>query len=83
MPNDGAPIIDADDQKALALDLILDAWDKALNEGVGPEVLASVAIYAALVDMIDRFGPEAVREFCATLPERVARGEFTLSDEKS
>lgn len=70
----------ADAQKARALDLILDAWDKALAEKVEPEVLASVAIYCALVDMVDRFGADAVQEFCATLPDRVSAGEFTLGD---
>ena len=66
------------DRKGLALKLILDAWDKALADGVEPEVVASVAIYAALADMVDRYGEDAVAEFCASLPERVARGEFTL-----
>ncbi len=72
---------DDPDRKARALDLILDAWDKALGEGIEAEVLASVAIYAALVDMVDQFGPEAVADFCATLPERVRNGEFTLADQ--
>ena len=75
--------IGTDQQKAMALDLILDAWDKALSEGVEPEVLASVGIYAALVDMVDRYGVEAVGDFCATLPERVRNGEFTLKDENA
>lgn len=70
-----------DDQKARALDLILDAWETALGEGVEPEVLASVAIYAALVDMVDRFDQQAVADFCATLPERVRNGEFTLNEQ--
>ena len=70
----------SDAQKSRALDLILDAWDKALAEQVEPEVLASVAIYCALVDMVDRFGADAVQEFCATLPDRVSAGEFTLGD---
>ena len=74
--------IGTDDQKALALDLILDAWDKALAQGVEPEVLASVGIYAALVDMVDRFGVDAVAEFAETLPQRVRDGEFTLDDEE-
>lgn len=73
--------MDADEQKALALDLILDAWDKALAAGVEPEVLASVGIYASFVDMIDRFGDEAVADFAATLPDRIRAGEFTLADE--
>ena len=70
-----------DEQKARGLDIVLDAWDKALGEGVEPDVLASVAIYAALVDMIDRYGAEAVAEFCGTLPARVAKGEFTLAED--
>lgn len=66
-------------QKRRALELMLDAWDQALSEGVAPDVLASVAIYAALADMIDRYGAEAVAEFCATLPTRTRNGEFTLA----
>ncbi len=67
-----------DTQKRRALDLVLDAWEKALAEGAEPEVVASVAIYAALADMVDRHGAEAVAEFCATLPDRARNGEFTL-----
>jgi len=74
-----APDIDA--QKARALDLMLEAWDKALGDGVEPEVVASVAIFAALADMVDRFGVEAIAEFCATFPDRVRAGEFTLGDD--
>ena len=70
-------------QKKRALDLMLEAWDKALKEGVEPEILASVAIYAAFVDMIDQHGPEAVAQFAATLPERIRKGEFTLGDAAS
>jgi hypothetical protein len=66
------------EKKGRALELILDAWDKALAEGAEAEVIASVAIYAALADMVDRYGEDAVAEFCATLPERARRGEFTL-----
>ncbi len=66
------------EKKGRALALILDAWDEALAEGVDPEVVASVAIYAAVADMVDRYGEDAVADFCATLPDRVRRGEFTL-----
>ena len=69
---------DESQQKARALELILDAWDTALAEGADPEVIASVAIFAALADMVDRYGAEAVADFCASLPERTRRGEFTL-----
>jgi hypothetical protein len=66
------------DAKARALELILEAWEAALAEGADAELVASVAIYAALADMVDRHGAEAVSEFCATLPERVRAGDFTL-----
>lgn len=70
-----------DDRKGHALQLILDAWEKALADGAEPEVIASVAMYAALTDMVDRYGEEAVADFCATLPERTRKGEFTLKAE--
>lgn len=74
MPSDVDP-----DKKGRALALILDAWEQALADGAEPEVVASVAIYAALADMVDRHGQEAVAEFCATLSERARKGEFTLN----
>ena len=73
--------MDAQDPKSRALELILDAWDQALAEGAEAEVVASVAIYAALADMVDRYGEEAVADFCATLPDKIRGGEFTLRAE--
>jgi hypothetical protein len=72
---------DDPDKKGRALALILDAWEQALADGADPEVIASVAIYAALADMVDRYGEEAVADFCATLPERTRKGEFTLKQD--
>lgn len=66
-------------RKALALDLILDAWAAALNAGVAAEELASVAMFAALADMVDAHGEAAVAEFCAGLPARVRAGEFSIA----
>ena len=68
----------AETQKAAALDAILDAWEKALSEGVQSEMLAAAAIYAALSDMVEIYGPEMVADMCAELPMRVRAGEFTL-----
>jgi ketol-acid reductoisomerase len=68
------------DQKARALDLILQAWETALKEGVEPEMLASTAIFAALSDMVDLYGPEPVAQMCEGLPARVRAGEFTLAE---
>lgn len=69
------------DKKGRALALILDAWEAALAEGAEPEVIASVAIYAALADMVDRHGATAVADFCETLPARARGGEFTLKSD--
>lgn len=66
--------------KRRALDLLLDAWEQAVGEGAAPDLVASVAIYAALADMVERYGEEAVAEFCASLPERVRGGEFTMRE---
>jgi hypothetical protein len=65
-------------QKARALELILNAWEQASQDGVESELIASSAIFAALAEMVDLHGPEAVAEFCAGLPARVKAGEFTL-----
>ncbi len=68
-----------DDEKRIALNLILDAWDEALKRGVSPEALASAAIYAALTDMVDLHGPEGVAAMAEGLAARIRGGEFTFS----
>lgn len=73
------PPLPEDEQKKIALELILDAWDAGLARGVQPEMLASTAIYAALTDMIDIYGPDAVAALCEGLPQRIRDGEFTLA----
>lgn len=84
MPNsdfsDQDNVLDADDQKQIALDLILDAWEAALAQGVQPEILATTAIFAAMTDMVDIHGEEIVAEMTASLPTRLRAGEFTLDD---
>ena len=72
------PSLPGPEQKALALKLILDAWEAALAAGVEADSLASTAIFAALADMVDLHGAESVAAFCETLPTRVRAGEFTL-----
>jgi hypothetical protein len=70
----------AEEQKSLALELLLDAWDDALASGCAPEVIATSAIYAAISDLIDLYGEEHVAEIAAALPERIRRGEFSMRD---
>ena len=72
LPND-------DEQRRIALQIFLDAWDDALAEGVNPDVLASTAIFAALSDMVETYGEESVVELTDGLKDRVRQGEFTLN----
>jgi hypothetical protein len=74
----GRSAIEAERQKKVALDILLEAWDRALGEGVAPELLASTAIFAALADLVEAHGEDAVAEMLDALPARVRQGEFTL-----
>jgi hypothetical protein len=67
------------DQRRMALQSILDAWDEALAEGVGADILATTAIFAALSDMVEAYGEEAVADMASGLADRVRQGEFTLN----
>jgi len=71
---------EAEEQKSVALELLLDAWDDALSSGCAPEMIATSAIYAALSDMVDIYGEEHVAEMAAKLPDRIRRGEFSMRD---
>ena len=59
------------EQRRLALQNILDAWDEALAEGVSADILATTAIFAALSDMVEAYGEEAVAEMANGLADRV------------
>jgi hypothetical protein len=67
------------DQRRMALQNILDAWDEALSDGVSADILATTAIFAALSDMVEAYGEDAVAEMAAGLADRVRQGEFTLN----
>lgn len=65
-------------RKQVALRYILDAWEDALHDGIEPEMLANAALFAALTDLIDVYGENAVAEMTSRLPRRIHHGEFTL-----
>lgn len=74
-------ILPEDEQKQLALRIILEAWEDALAQRVSAEMVASSAIFAALTDMIEHYGEESVAEMVAEWPDRIRDGEFTLSQD--
>lgn len=66
-------------KKRAALDLIIDAWCNGLEEGIENEILAHAALFAALSDLIDVYGEDAVANLAARLPQRIHDGEFTIT----
>lgn len=65
-------------QKQAALRYILDAWEEALHDGIEPKMLANAALFAALADLIDVYGEDAVATMTNGLSRRIHHGEFTL-----
>jgi hypothetical protein len=78
--SDDVPYLPEDEQKRLALQIILEAWESAQSRGCAPEMIASSAIFAALTDMIENYGEHSVAEMVAEWPDRIRDGEFTLAD---
>lgn len=74
--------LDEERQKKIALDLFLDAWDRACDQGVSADILAEVLIYLSLSDLIADRGEEWTADIVAGLPERILDGEFTLQPEE-
>ena len=65
-------------QKRQAYVRISAVWQDALGAGIEPEVLAHVAIFAALGDLVATYGESAVADFAESLSGRIAAGEFTV-----
>ena len=81
-PEDDVEADDQEHQKRAALNLMLDAWEEALSQGIEPEIVATVAITAAVTDMVDRHGEESMAKIMESLPARIRAGEYTLRSGK-
>ena len=81
MSDDDGVFLPEDEQKRLALKMILEVWEDALAQGVAAEMVAAAAIFAALTDMIETYGEDSVAEMVAEWPHRIREGEFTLSED--
>ena len=68
-------------QKKLALDLFLDAWDKACEQGVEADLLCEVMIYMAITDLVADRGEDVTASLFESLPDRILDGEFTLDQD--
>lgn len=67
-------------EKSRALEILLDAWDQALDESIDPENIASSAVFAAFTDLIENHGEEFVAQMVEGLPGRIRAGDFSLTD---
>ena len=65
-------------QKREAFARLSAVWQDALGAGIEPDVLAHVALFAALGDLVATYGETAVADFAEKLPERISAGEFTI-----
>jgi hypothetical protein len=69
-------------QKREAFVRLSELWQDAMGAGIEPDVIAHVALFAALGDLVATYGEPAVAEFARRLPERIAAGEFSLSSSR-
>jgi hypothetical protein len=65
-------------QKQEAYQRFSAVWQDALGAGIEPEVLAHVALFAALGDLVATYGEAAVASFAERLPKRITSGEFSI-----
>ena len=67
-----------DRQKKIALELFLEAWDKATEAGIDCDLLSEVLIYMGVTDLVADRGEDWTAEVFEDLPERIREGEFTM-----
>jgi hypothetical protein len=66
-------------QKREALIRFSAVWQDALGAGIERDILAHVALFTALGDLVTTYGETAVADFAERLPQRIEAGEFTIS----
>jgi hypothetical protein len=65
--------------KRAAFEIVTDAMDEAEAGGIEREIVTQATLFAALTDLVTRFGEDPVAEFVRGLAPRVENGEFTLT----
>ena len=65
-------------QKREAYQRLSALWKDAVGAGIEPDVLAQVALFAALGDLVATYGETAVADFAERLPGRITSGEFSI-----
>jgi hypothetical protein len=82
MTSPPAPFIEiagAEDERRAALAFVTEAFAEAILAGLESESFAHAALFAALQELVETYGEEAVAVFAGRLPERIRAGEFTIA----
>jgi hypothetical protein len=66
-----------EDDRRVALDYLLQAWEEAILDGIDGDCVANAALFAAFRELVSVYGEEPVARFAERLPHRVRSGEFT------
>jgi hypothetical protein len=69
----------AEDERRAALSFVTEAFAEAILAGIESESFAHAALFAALQELVETYGEEAVAAFAGRLPERIMTGEFTVA----
>jgi hypothetical protein len=72
-------ITGAEDERRAALAYVTEAFAEAILAGIESESFAHAALFAALQELVETYGEEAVADFASRLPERVRAGEYTIA----
>jgi hypothetical protein len=67
-----------DEKKRVALEWLTEAWADAEAEGIEADIIAHAALFAALTDLVERYGEKAVGDMAGRLSARIMAGEYTL-----
>lgn len=65
-----------EEKRQVAVELIQDAWDSALREGIEPAIVAESALVFALRQLCVAEGDGAVEALVGSLTDRHQTGEF-------
>ncbi len=61
----------------LATNLIIDAYEKAIADGISPETVATAALSTAIGLMVQIHGQDIVAKTLEDIPQKVRAGTFT------
>lgn len=67
-------------KKREAYERIAAAWNDAVSAGIESEIVAQAALFAALSDLVEIYGEDAVAGYASGLAERISHGAFSIPE---